>query len=507
MQRYCVVLSLSFLIAVSFCAVPGYANVIAGSITVTEAGTFTITYYLNEPATSVAVDIVNGSGTAVKTGLVGGTSKGMNTVVWDGTIDGGGQAPEGSYRAKITATASVGHSSWEEIASGTYPGGAFATAPQKPMLDVVRNPEDEYYGNVYVIRCRATNADNGIMLFRADASYVTFTNMGQGTWLDTQCDTYDTLDASRFTASNYSSPFRIIYGDDGLLYLTDWVDGNENLWSISPSLEDSTIQRVIYPPDRTASTDVPLNWSGNLTSVDVLGTGASRKLFTLDEDYDDGSGNGNYMILRYDIGQNVSVNSPGVPATASAVIDYTGHWIAADSLGWDILVDRKGADAGSIYVLMENYGGGAKCYKIDSTATTCYWDTATVNPTSLLEASAIPYGFALSPDESSLYIHGSMVDNAPDASKSVYHVRVFKVNTQTGAATEIFYYQPDVDVGLGARGDIACDDAGNIYFFNGADPYLHIWSPPDGPNSHTSYSRFFAIIRASAQPRIWSLYW
>lgn len=505
MHRYIFIASVVVFLAIGFFAVPCHANVIAGSISVTEGGTFSITYYLNEPATSVSIDIINESDVAVKTGIVGGTSKGMNIVVWDGKNDGAGPAPAGNYRAKITATDSVGHSSWEEIASGTYPGGTFGNDPQKPTLDVVRNPEDPYYGNVYALRSRSVNADNGIMHFRCDASYVNFTNMGQGIWLDNECDTDGTVDSSRFVAGNYSSPFRIIYGDDGLLYITDWIDGNENLWSISPSLGNSTIQRVIYPHDRDSGTALPPYWSGNLTSVDVVGTGASRKLFTIDEDY---TGSGNYMILSYDIGTNVSVNSPSVAATADAVIDHTGHWIT-DSSGWDILVDRQGADAGDIYVLMMNYGGGAKCYKINNDGSTCYWDTATVNTGHLLETNSIPYGFALSPDESVLYIHGSMIDNPPDSGKSAYYLRVFEVNTQTGAATEIFYYQPEVNAGLGARGDLACDDAGNIYFYNGADEYLHIWSPPDGANSHTSYSRTFEkplVPESAVESPFWSLY-
>jgi hypothetical protein len=505
MFRHVFVVSVVVLLAIGFIAIPCHANVIAGSITITEGITFPITYYLNEPATSVSIDIVNALDVAVRTGIVGGTSKGMNSVIWDGKNDGGEAAPAGNYRAKITATDSVGHSAWEEIASGTYPSGAFGNAPQKPTLDVVRNPEDPYYGNVYAMRSRSVDADNGIMHFRCDASYVTFTNMGQGVWLDTECDTDGTVDASRFTASNYNSPFRIIYGDDGLLYITDWIDGNENLWSISPTLEDATIQRVIYPHDRDSGTAVPANWSGNLTSVDVVGTGASRKLFTIDEDY---TGLGAYMILSYDIGTDVSVNSPGVPATADTVIDHTGHWIG-DSYGWDILVDRQGSDAGDIYVMMENYGGGAKCYKINSDGSTCYWDTLTVNPGHLLETNAITWGFTISPDESVLYIHGSMIDNPPDPAKSMFHVRVFEIDTQTGAATEIFYHQPTDFAGLGSRGDIACDDAGNIYFYNGADEYLHIWSPPDGANSHTSYSRMFEKLygfSTAVESSYWTIY-
>jgi hypothetical protein len=504
MHRHFSIATAVVFVALGMLAVPCHANVLAGCISAAQTTNVTITYYLNEPATSVSIDILNESATPVKTGIVGGTSKGANSVIWDTTKDGGGLAPEGTYRAKITASDGVGHSSWEEIISVTYPPGDFAVVPQKPSVDVVRNPEDPYYGNVYVLRCRSSNADNGVMRFRCDGSYVNFTNMDQGTWLDYECDTDGTVNASRFSAGNYSSPFRIIWGDDGLLYITDWTDGNENLWSISPSLDNSTIKRVIYPPDRDSTTAIPANWSGNLTSVDVLGTGASRKLFTIDEDYNPSPGA--YTILSYNIGTNVSVNSPGVPATANTVIDYTSHWIT-DSLGWDIIVDRQGPDAGDIYVLMENYGGGAKCYKISSDGSAKRWDTATVNPGSILETNAITYGFAISPDESALYIHGSMIDLGPDPGKSLYYARVYEVNTQTGAASEIFYYQPENNAGLGSRGDIACDDAGNVYFFNGADEYLHVWSPPDGANSHTSYSQLFSIVRTAVHSRIWSLYY
>jgi hypothetical protein len=252
---------------------------------------------------------------------------------------------------------------------------------------------------------------------------------------------------------------------------------------------------------------VPANWSGNLVSAEVVGTGVNRKLFTLDEDYNPSPGS--FTICSYNIGTDVSVNAPGVAATADTIIDYTSHWITDDA-PYDLLVDRQGADAGCIYVMMCNYQQGPKCYKIDGSGSTCYWDTATVNPGHLLETEAIPWGFALSPDESVLYIHGSMIGNPPSG-KDDFHLRVFEVNTQTGAANEIFVHAVDSGQGqgLGARGDLTCDDAGNIYFYNGVDPDLHIWSPPDGPNSHTSYSAEIEkpIVPDSAvDSAYWSLY-
>lgn len=61
------------------------------------------------PASDVTVSIVDASGQIVRSFGLGPVKSGVESFVWDGTLEGGDLAPEGSYRVQIEAVSEEGN--------------------------------------------------------------------------------------------------------------------------------------------------------------------------------------------------------------------------------------------------------------------------------------------------------------------------------------------------------------------------------------------------------------
>lgn len=82
--------------------IPG-TTVLAGS----KDGTVTTTPFgveLERSADKVTATISNKDGLAVRTIEIGGLSAGVHSFTWDGSLDAGGNAPDGAYTVAITAS-------------------------------------------------------------------------------------------------------------------------------------------------------------------------------------------------------------------------------------------------------------------------------------------------------------------------------------------------------------------------------------------------------------------
>lgn len=147
-------------------AAPSYANVFAAHLSAAGSewnfstqGNLTITYRLNQPATSVTIEVFRAAdpATVVKT-IAGTTTWGLNTVVWDGTQDGGGLAPKsGAYKFRIKAEDSVGASSWTNITpldAGNEIGSAQYYAPVGIAIN--RDQTSPFFGQIYISSSNAT---------------------------------------------------------------------------------------------------------------------------------------------------------------------------------------------------------------------------------------------------------------------------------------------------------------------------------------------------------------
>jgi hypothetical protein len=186
-------------------------GVLTGSATVGQGIGATITYILNEPASSgLAVKIYSGA-TLVRTITIAGgspgTTQGLNAVAWNGKDDSSVNVPVGNYKVSITA-GSNGYLDWTPIVDNLtdiwWPSG----------IAVDTRIDSAYYGRVMVANgvntANAATHPPGIFKFNADGS---FADEGQ---------------------SNAGNPFRtdgylgdscssLRYGTDDRVYWIDWV--------------------------------------------------------------------------------------------------------------------------------------------------------------------------------------------------------------------------------------------------------------------------------------------
>ena len=75
-----------------------------------------ISFNLAESATSVSIHITNSAGEVVRTINQGSMSEGQHEVTWDGTVGGGGTAPDGLYGYVVDAVDSNGN----QVEADTY---------------------------------------------------------------------------------------------------------------------------------------------------------------------------------------------------------------------------------------------------------------------------------------------------------------------------------------------------------------------------------------------------
>ena len=78
-----------------------------------------ISFNLAESAVSVSIHITNSAGEVVRTINQGSMSEGQHEITWDGTVDGGGTAPDGLYGYVVDAVDSSGN----QVDADTYISG------------------------------------------------------------------------------------------------------------------------------------------------------------------------------------------------------------------------------------------------------------------------------------------------------------------------------------------------------------------------------------------------
>ncbi len=132
---------------------------------------------------------------------------------------------------------------------------------------VNKNPASPYFGWVY-----ATRAGKGIYVYGAD-----LTDAGQGT-------AFKTGGYTGWTNSTSWTPYRISIAPDDRVLVCDDSDASGNLVALDPLL--NTFQYVLQPLTGTAASPVGSdNNHGSLASGIIVGSGANRVLYTIDEDY------------------------------------------------------------------------------------------------------------------------------------------------------------------------------------------------------------------------------
>ncbi len=450
-----------------------FANVFAFDISVdTSLGVPQISYRLNEPATSVEIEVFGPlPATTVISTFSGTTGKGLNTVSWSGSGSVAGQ----TYGFKITATDSVGHSSYDVISDDSNPITHFYS-PRG--LAVNTNNGSPYWGMVYVVEpVGGTCSEGGATRVTGNGVYILYPDLsdptGQG----------NTAHAGGVSWGGSNSPYHCSVGSDDSLWLADWSDSHSGLWRATPTCTGSFTE-ILDNTGRDGS-GLVAGLHGSISAVSVEGTGASTVIYTMDEDLPTA-----ISIWKYEIG-NGPFPWTGAPTAfidhagvGSDLVNCGGGAIARDSSGKFYVSQYRydGTDVGSLMV----YGSDGK---------TVEWDSLTSG--------------GVSPDPLRNNVGGATLDEARDrlftCSSAVYGFVVTPLPLPVGnldaQVTNVEW------TGSSGKG-IAVDGAGNVYIIDNANERLRIYSPPDEANSFTTETNLILTggTYVLASDSRWALY-
>lgn len=232
------------------------------------------TFVLNEDGANVKI-VYDGGATVVNMGTL---NKG--TYTFDATLGS-------SYQIKVSKSAAPG---WTQISDDNLIQSRYYSPKG---VSVNRNSASSNFGRIYVAEGLGGSAGggartttDGIYVMTADQGDV----LGQG----------DTAFAGgiNWTTGGGNSPWKITVAPDDSVYIADWSDLNSGVWRCNANPQ-SNFDEILTNAGRT-STGLVAGVHGSVASVYIEGTGANTVMYTLDEDFDAGSGMGS--ILRYDIG-------------------------------------------------------------------------------------------------------------------------------------------------------------------------------------------------------------
>jgi len=451
-----------------------YANVMAGQLDPAPGdggswdfntqGQMDIQYRLNEPATGITIEIFQTSapGTVVKTitsATPAGTQPGLNTLQWDGSQDGGGAAPSGTYSFRVIAADSVGHAAWEKISDdGNVPNQFYSPRG----VAVVTDETSEYFGRVIVAEnggpaASGRSTQSGFYVLNSDLSDA----VGQGD---------NAITGGVGWTGGGASPFKLAFDDALNVFIADWSDGHSGVWRASQAALDasSAFDLILTENGRLASGLCENH--GSVAAIWAEGSAGTTDLYTRDEDFWTRG-----EVLRYDIG--AATNYSASPVVAATDFNYTVNYtmdMARDATGnWWLSQYRWTAGATTPHLWAVDSAGSALLYN-------------NVTDGGLPGAARCYGGFGMSADSSTIATAGYNV------------VHMFDVASRN----EITSF----DFAGSANRDCAFDAAGNVYVTNSSSEILYVVSPGDGPNSYsTDYYGSFSTT-SGLPVRDWVLY-
>ncbi|MGC8861328.1 MAG: PEP-CTERM sorting domain-containing protein [Armatimonadota bacterium] len=430
-------------------AAPAAANVYASGLK--QTGPNSLSFILNENADlGVTIQVWQVGGGMVYSESLGAKAKGTHTWAWNGS----GASPGNVYKVKIVASSS-GYSSWTKISTDTPLTNFYS--PRGVAVNT--NPGSQYFGRVYVSEslggtCAAgRTVQDGIYILNADLSDA----VGQG----------DNARTGGVAWSTTNSPFRVNVGPDNNVYVCDWSDLHSGLWMGDPDFNTAT--ELLDSTGRDAN---GMNTThGSISDFVVEGTGASRKIYTADEDLPSSTSGQRGSIWRYDIGENDSFS--GAPSGllyddlgtgGNLIFNYYNSLVRANDGTWWYSQDRSGSSTDTLLSLMQ----------ISADGSTVLWRSV---PDLAANSGADPVrrtrGLAYDPVRNYLAL----------ATYNAGKVHIFDPVTKT-IITSI------TTVSNATNRDVAFDAAGNLYIVDNVNERLWVWSPGEGPNSFTTESWF-----------------
>ena len=480
------------------------ANVFASFVEITYTGSFpaTITYILNQEATTVQILVKSYPGGAtVKTidlaSGVNGANQGFNDVAWDGSLDAGGTATSGVYLVTINASDGTGSNGWELLSYDTGPdswywsSGGVATNNNNPS---------PYFGMVYVTERSGGTSGNdggsetirGLYMHYPDGQYYGFD----------QAVAYAPGNAGidwGALGANEGKPTSVYVGPDDRVYV----------WSLANN-GDATVTGGVAVGDAgwsLASIDTVLSFytldnHSTISRAIVVGEGADRMLYTVEqvgsrygsdsEGPTDGDGFDIAEVRSYAIGTStgvftgahtVVIDSLTLPRAFALEMDASGYLYIAQSQQ-DTLAETE-----LVY--------GLSKWDISGTTAVEMWhigldDAPPHNdPTHMATASSFT-GIALDESNGRVYVARRQTGGRPLHNVIGYAMSDGALLSGFSFATALSIVGTDTTNLSGGGGnnirDIFVDAAGNLVSVNSSSEALRMHSPPDGANNFVTYS-------------------
>ena len=167
------------------------------------------------------------------------------------------------------------------------------------------NVESKYFGMFYIADNMAGGEGGKILAVTPDLMQVDTIATGWG--------------------SGSSSPMRVLISEDDMLFVTDWSDVAPNVSMVNPATPGAAIVPVFgadhTDADGIAYTADNVAIHGSIAGGCVMGKGANRVLYTLDEDV---KVDGKMVIFAYNIGQ---ATSPWLAAPSEVAFNNTENFV------------------------------------------------------------------------------------------------------------------------------------------------------------------------------------
>lgn len=431
-------------------ATPTWANVFASNMK--QTGDRSFSYILNEGAgTGVQAQVWQVGGGMVYSQDLGAQTKGLNTWNWSGV----GGVVGGNYKIKVAATG-ANYSGWTKTSVNSTQNNFFL-----PLgVAVNKNQNSQYFGRVYVSESAGgltttapTNSrttQDGLYLLNADFSDA----VGQG----------NTARKGGVAWGTTNSPWRVEVGPDNNLYVADWSDSHSGLWMGDPDFVSAS--EILDSTGRAAS---GLNVThGSIDGFVVEGTGADRKIYTMDEDMGTPATQTN-SIWRYDIGtSSLFTGAPSAivyndAANGDKIMNSLADIIHASDGTWWATQNRSGNTNDTLGSLLQIAADGS----------TVLWKSVTgLAANSMVDPLKKARGLAYDPVNNILAV----------TTNNVGKVQIFDPVGKTVIATI-------TTVSNAINNDAVFDAAGNLYIVDSNNERLSVWSP-SGANSFTAESWF-----------------
>ena len=480
------------------------ANVFASFVEITYTGSFpaTITYILNQDATTVQILVKSYPGGAtVKTidlaSGVNGANQGFNDVAWDGSLDAGGTATSGVYLVTINASDGTGSDGWELISYDTGPDSWYWSSAG---VATNNNNPSPYFGMVYVTERSGGTSGNdggsetirGLYMHYPDGQYYGFDQAVAYAPGNAGID-WDALGA------NEGKPTSVYVGPDDRVYV----------WSLANN-GDATVTGGVAVGDAgwsLASIDTVLSFytldnHSTISRAIVVGEGADRMLYTVEqvgsrygsdsEGPTDGDGFDIAEVRSYAIGTSTGV--------------FTGaHMVVIDSLTLPRAFALEMDASGYLYIAQSQQDTlaetelvyGLSKWDISGTTAVEMWhigldDAPPHNdPTHMATASSFT-GIALDESNGRVYVARRQTGGRPLHNVIGYAMSDGALLSGFSFATALSIVGTDTTNLSGGGGnnirDIFVDAAGNLVSVNSSSEALRMHSPPDGANNFVTYS-------------------